>query len=257
MTSLSAVIITFNEERNIERCIRSLGKVADDIVVLDSFSQDKTQTICEQLTAEFPVRFFQKEWINYSVNKNHLNKLAKYDYLLSIDADEALDEQLEKEILQRKQGGLSGAYRVNRLTNYCGKWIKHSGWYPDIKTRIFSRKDAEWAGEYVHETLEFKKSVTEQLLPGHLLHYSYYSGEDHRSRADRYSALTAKKMHAKGKKASLLKPYLSALARFVSMYIFKLGILDGVMGFRIARISAASNIFKYKELRRLNKTGNI
>lgn len=253
MTPITAVIITFNEERNIRRCIESLRGVADEIIVLDSFSSDRTQAICEDLAQVLPVRFYQKKWIGYSQNKNHLNSLATHDYLLSIDADEALDDVLKTAIIREKTAGLHGTYALNRMTNYCGKWIKHSGWYPDVKTRIFSNSNSEWSGEYVHETLEFKKQTEEKLLEGHLLHYSYYSFAEHRARADKYSALTAIKMSANGKKASFLKPYLSALVRFISMYLFSAGFLDGKMGFKIAVISAQSNVFKYKELRRLNK----
>ncbi len=253
MTPITAVIITFNEERNILRCIESLRDVADEIIVLDSFSNDRTKAICEDLAKVLPVHFYQKEWVGYSQNKNYLNSLATHDYLLSIDADEALDGELKDAIVQEKNKGLHGTYALNRLTNYCGKWIKHSGWYPDVKTRIFSRSNAEWNGEYVHETLEFKQQTEDILLKGHLLHYSYYSFAEHRARADKYSVLTAIKMHADGKKASFVKPYLSALVRFLSMYIFSTGFLDGKMGYKIAIISAQSNVFKYKELRRLNK----
>ncbi len=253
MTPISAVIITLNEERNILRCIESLRGVVDEIIVLDSFSSDGTKEICENLAKTLPLRFYQKKWIGYTQNKNYLNSLATHDFLLSIDADEALDSELKNAIIQEKTVGLEGTYALNRLTNYCGRWIKHSGWYPDIKTRIFSRANAEWDGEYVHETLKFKHQTEDKILAGHLLHYSYYSFAEHRARADKYSALTAIKMSAKGKSASTLKPYLSALVRFISMYLFSAGFLDGKMGFKIAVISAQSNVFKYKELRRLNQ----
>jgi glycosyltransferase involved in cell wall biosynthesis len=253
MTPISAVIITFNEERNILRCIKSLQGIVEEIIVLDSFSTDRTQAICEDLAKELPIRFYQKKWIGYSQNKNYLNSLATHDYLFSIDADEAVDAELKNAIIREKTDGLRGTYAINRLTNYCGRWIKHSGWYPDIKTRIFANSNAKWSGEYVHETLEFKQNNEEKLLKGHLLHYSYYSFVEHRARADKYSALTAIKMNADGKKASFLKPYLSALIRFLSMYLFSAGFLDGKMGYKIAVISAQSNVFKYQELRKLNK----
>ncbi|OFZ08616.1 MAG: hypothetical protein A3D92_12325, partial [Bacteroidetes bacterium RIFCSPHIGHO2_02_FULL_44_7] len=191
-------------------------------------------------------------WEGYSATKNYLNNLATHDYILSIDADEALDNELEAAILEIKQQSDTCAYSVNRLTNYCGQWIWHSGWYPDIKTRLFPKKGSYWDGAIVHEELILPKGLPVIQLRGHLSHFSYYSFRDHRIRADKYSALTAQKMHHQGKRASILKPYLSALGRFLSMYIFKRGFLDGRMGFKIAWISAASNIFKYKELRRLN-----
>ena len=246
---ISATIITLNEERNIDRCIRSLLPVADEIIVLDSLSTDRTEEICKSHN----VRFEPRAWEGYAASKNYLNGLAQYDYILSIDADEALDETLQKAILKVKELKDPELYSVNRLTNYCGKWIKHSGWYPDIKLRLFPKKGCYWDGEYVHEELVYPTNMQIIQLEGHLEHYSYYDHIDHRQRADKYSTLTAKKMHAAGKRASVLKPYLSGLARFFSMYIIKSGFLDGKMGFKIAQISAASNVFKYQELRRLNK----
>ena len=249
MNKLSVTIITLNEERNIERCLKSLAGVADEIIVLDSFSSDRTEEICEQ----YDVIFEKRKWEGYSASKNYLNQLASHEYILSLDADESLSEELKNSILKEKNNGFSGVYSVNRLTNYCGTWIKYSGWYPDIKTRIFPKSISQWVGAYVHEELEVDGNPTPQLLIGDLFHYSYYSFIDHKERADKYSRLTAQKMNAKGKKASALKPYLSAFVRFVGMYFVKLGFLDGKMGFKIAQISAQSNIYKYKELRRLNR----
>ena len=245
---ISATIITLNEERNIERCIRSLQQVADEIIVLDSNSTDRTQEICEA----YNVVFEQRKWEGYSASKNHLNNLAKYDYILSIDADEALDKELMEAILATKSETNPGVYRVSRLVNYCGKWIKHSGWYPDIKVRLFPKEGSTWEGEYVHEELSYPKSLPVLQLHGHLLHFTYYNYKEHRERADNYSSLTAMKMHKKGKNASFVKPYFSALLRFITMYFLKRGFLDGIKGFKIAQISAQSNVFKYKELRRLN-----
>lgn len=249
---ISATIITLNEERNIERCILSVQAVADEIIVLDAFSSDRTKQICESLN----VRFEQRAWEGYSASKNYLNSLARHEYILSLDADEALDDELKKEILRVKKENKPQLYAVNRLTNYCGKWIKHSGWYPDVKLRIFPKEGSQWEGAFVHEELSYPDHLKVEELKGHLHHYSYYSFEDHRARADKYSALTAKKMHAAGKKASVFKPYLSAVGRFISMYLLKLGFLDGKMGFKIAQISALSNVFKYKELRRLSREAN-
>jgi len=245
---LAVVIITLNEERNIRRCLQSVQGLADEIIVLDAFSTDNTKQICD----EFPVRFVQRQWEGYSASKNHLNSLVESKYILSLDADEALSSELYSEIKLAKENGFSGTYSVNRMTNYMGKWIKHSGWFPDIKPRLFPKAGSYWSGEYVHETLVHPESP-EQLFKGILEHYSYYSYADHRARADKYSYLTAQKFNAKGKKAGSLKPYFSAVARFISMYFLKLGFLDGWAGFKIAQISAQSNVVKYKELRRLNR----
>jgi glycosyltransferase involved in cell wall biosynthesis len=246
---LSAVIITLNEERNIGRCIKALQEIADEIIVLDAFSSDRTLTICQELGAKVE----QREWKGYSESKNYLNSLVSHDYIFSVDADEVVSEELKKAILKEKERGFKDVYKVNRLTNYMGSWIKHSGWYPDVKTRIFPKEGSKWEGAFVHETLSIPKDCEVKMLDGHLEHYSYYSFEDHRARADKYSTLTAKKQFAAGKKASLLKPYLSGITRFFGMYFIKFGFLDGKMGFHIARISALSNIVKYKELRRLNR----
>jgi glycosyltransferase involved in cell wall biosynthesis len=248
-SKLTATIITLNEERNIGRCIDALLPIADEIIVLDSFSSDRTVEIC----LEKGVRVEQKEWMGYAASKNYLNSLASNDYIFSVDADEAPDEQLQQAILEEKEKGFEVIYAVNRLTNYCGKWIYYSGWYPDVKTRIFPNSLSKWEGEFVHETLSIKGNPSPKLLVGNLLHYSYYSFEDHRKRADKYSLLTAQKMYAAGKRASFMKPILSAIGRFISMYIIKLGFLDGKMGFKIAWISAQSNRVKYNELKRLNR----
>ena len=248
--TITSAIITLNEERNIERCIRSVQSFSDEIIVLDSLSTDRTKEICESLG----VRFVERTWEGYSASKNYLNSLAKSEYIFSIDADEAASDELQSTILELKKSNATALYSVNRLTNYCGKWIKHSGWYPDIKTRLFPKEVCSWTGDYVHEELSCSGTMENLLLEGHLEHYSYYDYADHRARADKYSALTAQKFHAQGKKASILKPYLSAVGRFISMYFLKLGFLDGWMGLKIAQISAQSNVFKYKELRRLNQS---
>lgn len=247
MSQLTVVIITKNEERNIGRALDSVSRIADEIIVVDGYSTDKTKAICEKKGAHF----IQYEWKGYAATKNFANSLARSPYILSLDADEALDPKLEKALIAEKHKGFSGIYSVNRLTNYCGKWIYHSGWYPDKKIRVFPKDKTTWVGEFVHEELEFSENMIPHELFGHLEHYSYYSYADHRARADKYSLLTAQKMAAQGKTAGFLKPYLSAIGRFISMYFFKRGFLDGKMGFKIALISAQSNILKYKELRRL------
>jgi (heptosyl)LPS beta-1,4-glucosyltransferase len=242
---ISAAIITFNEEANMARCLESLEGVADEIVVMDSGSTDATQAIC----ASFGVKFFQQAWQGYSKQKNDANALCTHDMVLSIDADEALTPELRAAILHLKSSEKSGVYSLNRLTNYCGTWIYHSGWYPDIKIRLFP-KSAYWQGD-IHEELMLPSNLKPELLPGHLAHYSYTSHKQHRERADRYSRLTAKKYVELGKKPFVFQPMLSAFTRFVKMYFIKLGFLDGIAGFHIARISAQSNYFKYREVKRL------
>lgn len=248
MDSITATIITKNEERNIERCLTSLRGVVDEIVVVDSFSTDQTKAICKKFNA----RFYESEWQGYSKTKNLANSLAENEYILSIDADEALSEALKKSIISAKANGLKGNYSFHRLTNYCGKWIKHAGWYPDTKIRIFPKSQTRWQGE-IHEELVFDQEFQNHFLAGDLLHYSYYDFKEHRRRADHYSRLTARKLFDNGKRVGVLRPILSYIGRFVKMYFLKSAILDGYHGFKLSQISAESNVVKYKELRRLQK----
>lgn len=246
MPTITAAIITWNEERNIQRCIESLKDSVDHIIVLDSFSSDATTEICRQLN----VQVIQRKWEGYAASKNYLNAQVNTDLILSLDADEALSPELFEEIKAIRWKGSLGYYSMNRLTNYCGKWIYHSGWFPDVKIRLFPA-NALWEGDIVHETLALPVGIVIVPLKGLLSHYSYFSHDQHRQRADHYSRLTALKYVEQGKQVGQLKPYISGLVRFFKMYVFQLGFLDGISGWHIARISALSNILKYKEVRNL------
>lgn len=240
MTEISAVIITLNEERNIRRCLDSLDGVADEVIVLDSGSTDKTEEICNEYQE---VKFTKVEWRGYSGTKNYGNSIAKYPYILSLDADEALSKELAFSIQQAKTK-LEGAYYFSRLTFYCGKPVKYSGWYPDFKVRLFPAQSAQWVGDYVHETLELSPGCQKQQLTGDLLHYSFYSVKDHMERIERYTDLAAERNKAKGKTGGKVKGVLSAFVRFIKIYFFKLGILDGTVGWHIAVKSAHASYMK-------------
>ena len=166
---ISAVIITKNEERNIRRCLESVKDVVDEIVVVDSLSTDATEEICRG----YNVKFVKQQWLGYSDQKNYANGLASNDWILSIDADEQLSEELKTSINEIKKNDISEdkVFSMNRLTNYCGKWIRHCGWYPDKKIRIWNRNVGSWSGE-IHETIVFSAKTNEILLEGDLLHYS-------------------------------------------------------------------------------------
>ena len=230
---ISAVIITFNEEDYIEQCILSLQQVVDEIVVVDSFSSDNTQAIC----LRHKVTFLQHKWEGYAITKNWGNEQASYDYILSIDADEIVSEPLAISINAIKnQLNSKTIYSLNRLNNYCGKWIKHAGWYPDKKVRLFPKSAVKWKGE-VHEKLVFNASLIEVHLPGDLLHYSIKDKQDHIQREKKY--------------ASLSKPYptilhasISALFKFIKMYLIKGGFLDGALGFQLCWISAKAKFWR-------------
>ena len=248
MIKISAVIITFNEERNIERCLNSLQGIADEIVVVDSFSTDRTVEICNK----FGVKLHSKKWLGYSKQKNFGNQIATSNYILSMDADEALSEELKSSIIELKKNPFKGAYSVNRLVNYCGNWIYHTSWYPDTKIRVWNKVEGEWAGE-IHEELSFNKEVKITLLKGDLLHYTYYTKEEHLKQQEKFATLWAEDMYSKGKKAPVYKLVLNPLASYIKDMVIKKGFLDGESGFTIAKISAQSVFWKYNKLRKLWK----
>ncbi|MGE0560405.1 MAG: glycosyltransferase family 2 protein [Flavobacteriales bacterium] len=243
---LSVVIITFNEEKNIERCLNSVKDVADEIVVVDSFSTDKTRDICIKYNA----RFIEKEWEGYSGSKNFGNDKTSYNWILSLDADEALSEELIQSILDFKKNPTGSCCKFNRLTNYCGSWIKHGGWYPDAKIRIFDKTNAKWMGS-IHEELSFSIPIEINYLKGDCYHYSYYTQEQHYTQAEKFTTIAAKDLFDKGKRLSFIKLYFSPLAKFIRDYFINLGFLDGGAGFTVARISAYATFLKYNKLKKL------
>jgi glycosyltransferase involved in cell wall biosynthesis len=249
MVRIAAAIITLNEERNIERCLKSLNNWVDEIVVLDSYSKDKTAEIC----ASYNVNFIQKEWMGYAQSKNFLNTQVKADYIFSIDADEALDQSMINDLLRLKQEGLDGIYEVSRKTNYCGKWIRYCGWYPEYKLRLFPKHAVCWEGDFVHETLSYPKNLIVKRLKGHLEHFSYYTESEHRKKAFQYADLSVQKYIKEKKAIYFLQAEFSAIAKFLSVFIFKRGFLDGRSGWVIAKISAAANHYKYRKLKSLKK----
>jgi (heptosyl)LPS beta-1,4-glucosyltransferase len=252
MTPISAVIITYNEEKNIERCIRSLMGVVDEIIVLDSFSTDQTPAIVKELGATL----VQTPWEGYAKTKNKANQYARFPYILSIDADEALSEPLRQSIVKEKEKKLEGVYEVNRLTNYCGHWIRHCGWYPDRKIRLFPKAHAYWEGDFVHEVLVYPKTLPKKRLKGDLLHYSFHSIEDHLNRIQKYAPLEAKKLFQKKKKATFYHLHLKPLLKFGSMYFLRLGFLDGYYGYKVCQLSAYAVKQRYHHLKRLYQEKN-
>ena len=249
MQALSAVIITRNEEHNIARCLEALRGVCEEVIMVDAESTDRTAAIATALGARVVLR----RWTDYSDQKNHANSLAKHPWILSLDADEELSATLRDSILAQKQRGFSGAYSMHRLTNYCGSWVRHGGWYPDTKVRLFARDTTRWEGSHVHETLALAPGTTITLLAGDLLHYSYPTIASHEERIERYSELHARKMMEAGKDAGLVKRWLSPVAKFVQGYVFQLGLLDGRAGWDIARLSARAVHLKYAKLHALHR----
>jgi (heptosyl)LPS beta-1,4-glucosyltransferase len=249
MSPISAVIITFNEERNIERCLTSLQQVADEIIIVDSYSTDRTQEICKSFNA----KFFQRKWDDFSSAKNFGNQQASYDWILSLDADEALSDELKKNILEKKNKNAEGNYKFNRLTNYCGKWIRHCGWYPDTKTRLFLRTQCHWEGT-IHEKLVVQNNAAIHFLKGDILHYSYTTPEEYIAKQNKYAEASAQQMFIKGKRANFFHIYIKPVVKFFRDYIFRFGILDGKEGHTISKISANAVYRKYKRLNELQRT---
>ncbi len=251
MIPLSVVIITFNEERNIGRCLESVRGVADDVVVLDSFSTDGTEAICR----EHGARFVQHKFDGHIQQKNRAVSHAKYPHVLSLDADEALDDTLREEIKRVKENWEFDGYYMNRLTNYCGRWIYHCGWYPDRKLRLWDSRKGAWGGVNPHDRYElFEGDKNTGRLKGNILHYSYYTLGDHYRQVEYFTGILAKSQFENGKRANLITLYLSPVVKFLRDYFLKLGILDGRAGFTISRISAGATYLKYKKIRQLQKS---
>ncbi|MEY2830268.1 MAG: hypothetical protein RIQ33_2126 [Bacteroidota bacterium] len=243
---ISAVIITFNEQKNIGRCIDSLMNIVDEIIVIDSYSTDATKQICLQKK----VTFLELKWQGYAATKNYGNAMANNDYILSLDADEALSTELQNTIYTAKSN-LSGAYEMNRLTNYCGHWIRYGGWYPDTKIRLFNKKNTQWKNLIVHEHIEFLKPEHITFLKGDILHYSFDTLLEHKTKIEKYALLEAQKVKHYSTIKLFFKTMFSPFITFIKMYFLKLGCLDGSAGFNVAKLSAYASYKRYTEAQKL------
>jgi glycosyltransferase involved in cell wall biosynthesis len=248
--NISVVIITYNEAHNIGRCLESVQGVADEIVVVDSYSTDRTEEICRAMK----VKFLQHHFEGHIEQKNYAVSCATYEHVLSLDADEALSEELKQSILAAKKKWCFDGYSFNRLTNYCGQWIRHSGWYPDNKLRLWNRGKGCWGGINPHDRVMMAPQSRVCHIPGDLHHYSYHTIKDHIAQINRFSEIAARAAHADGKSANLLRDIvLNPFLTFFKKYFLKLGILDGYPGFMIAIHTAYGKFLKYIKLRELNK----
>lgn len=240
---ISATIITLNEELNVARAIESL-RCADEIVVVDSGSTDRTVEVAEKLGA----RVVESAWPGYANQKNHAAAQASYDWILSLDADESLSEALEAEIWRLKKiGPRYDAYTMPRLAQYLGRWIRHSGWYPDRKIRLYDRRKATWVGKFVHETVHVKGKVGH--LESNLLHFTCDSLSEHLRTMDRYTTLAAQQLLEIGEPVTFARILLSPPWTFFQTYILNLGFLDGLEGLAIANMAALYNFVKYAKAR--------
>lgn len=250
MIKLSGVIITFNEERNIEKCLQSLVPVVDEIIVIDSFSTDETKTICSQ----YNVKFIEQEFLGYIEQKNFALKQASHDYIVSLDGDEALSESLQKSITNLKLNWIFNGYYSIRFNNFCGQWIKHSDWYPNKKLRVFDRRKAEWKGINPHDSIVMNNPKDKTgYLKGDILHWTYQTYSEFNSKTEHFSTIAAKAYHDLGKTAPVWKIILNPTWAFFKAYFFRLGFLDGLNGFVICVQTANITFLKYTKLREIIK----
>lgn len=240
---ISAAIITYNEERNIARAIESL-RCCDEIVVIDSGSNDRTV----ELAINHGARVVETHWRGYAAQKNFASEACENDWVLSIDADEALSEALEGEIWQlKKNGPQHDGYTMPRLAQYLGRWILHSGWYPDRKVRLFDRRKAKWVGEYVHESVVVEGRVGH--LETNLLHYTCSSLSEHLKTMDRYTTLAAEQIVANRKRVTWRNMAIDPAWTFVKSYVIQRGFLDGPEGLAIAYMAGIYTFLKYAKAR--------
>ena len=249
---ISGIIITYNEEEHLEKCLTSLIDVVDEIVVIDSFSTDRTEAICKQ----FNVTFIQHYFEGYIEQKNYAISKAKFEYILSLDGDEALSSELKKSILEVKQNCEHDGYYCNRLNNYCGQWIKHSDWYPDKKLRLFKKDSGVWKGINPHDSYTLKKGKTHKKLKGDLLHWIYSNYQEHNQKVENFSTIAAESYFKLGRKASIFKILFRPSWAFFKAYFLRLGFLDGLNGFIICVQTFNITFLKYIKLRALNKRKN-
>jgi glycosyltransferase involved in cell wall biosynthesis len=247
MEAISAVLITYNEERNIREALESV-KWADEIVVVDSGSSDGTLEIC----ARFTSRIFHRDWTGFVDQKNYALDQATHSWVLSLDADERLSPELLTEIQQLRQSAFSvDGYRIPRVAFFMGRWIRHGDWFPDYQLRLFDKRRARWQGRQVHESVKIAGSPGR--LKGEILHYTYRELSDYLKRLEKYSRLAAIDYQARGKISSGWKMFSNPIATFIKAYLVKRGFLDGVPGFMVAAMGAVSVFFKYASLYELQR----
>jgi glycosyltransferase involved in cell wall biosynthesis len=243
---ISATIVTLNEERNVARVIESL-RCCDEILVLDSGSNDRTVEIANKLGA----RVVDVSWQGYAKQKNLAAEMAAHDWILALDADESLSEALEAEIWHiKKTGPQFDGYSMPRLAQYLGRWILHSGWHPDRKVRLFDRRKARWVGEFVHESVRVDGSVGQ--LESNLLHFTCSSLSEHLRTLDAYTTLAAEEIVTRGKKPDFARMLLDPPWTFFRTYVLKLGVLDGLEGLTIAYMAALYTFVKYSKARNMS-----
>lgn len=249
MPPVSATIIAHNEAHGIARAIRSLG-AADEIVVVDGGSIDETREIAAKMGA----RVILHPWEGFAAQKHFAVSQARHDWILSLDADEEFDDDAQTALARWKISEPRAAgYRFARRARYLGRWILHCGWYPDYKVRLFDRRQGEWKGEYVHESVKVSGNV--ETMEGEILHYTCDTLDEHRKRIEFYTDLAAHEMIESGEVVGAARRFLAPPWVFINTYFLRLGILDGYQGFLIARMAARYVRRKYAKWARLRAEG--
>lgn len=248
--SLTGVVITYNEESKIERCINSLKKVCDEIVVLDSFSNDKTCEIAENCGA----KVFQHKFDGHIQQKNRAITYASTKFILSLDADEELSNELIYSINKVKNNFKNDGYTMNRLNNYGGKWIKHGAWYPDKKLRLWDSSKGKWGGKNPHDKFEMDYNCNIAHLNGNILHYTMNGFDDLKNQTKKFAEIAAKSLFEDGKKFNYFQIVFKTIFRFFKEYILFFGILDGKAGFQISIMNSYYVWLKYTKLNSYYKT---
>lgn len=250
MIKLSVAIITFNEEKNIHDCIQSVHDLADEVVVLDSFSTDKTEDIAKS----FPkVKFFSHPFHGHVEQKNKAIEFCQYDWILSLDADERADEDLRSRLTTWKESDeteLKG-YKIARLTWHMGRFIRHSGWYPKRRYRLFRKDSAHWVGENPHDVISIEGKGA--ILPGNIIHYSFRDYSDQIDTVNKFSSIVAFTRFQKGRKFSFLACIYKPWSKFWEVYLFRGGFLDGFPGFAIAAASSFSTFLKFAKIYEMDR----
>lgn len=251
MNRLSACLITLNEEHNLPRALASLQGIADEIIVVDSGSTDKTASIAR----EHGAALYERAWTNYSEQKNFAAERAQNEWVFSMDADEELSSALQTSLLDwKKREPQSSVYEMARKTWYLGAWVKHSGWYPDFQRRLYRRDKAQFSG-IIHEALRF--AGRPGRLNGDLLHYTVRSFAEHEQKVERYALLAAQQMYAAGDRSWRSAVWFATPWSWFQNYFLRGGFLDGYRGALIAQMAARSVRLKYAELGKMVRDADL
>ena len=252
MNQLSVIIITLNEARNIAACLKSVS-FADEIIVLDGGSTDATPDIARACGA---VVYSAPDWPGFGMQKNRALALARHPWVLSLDADERVSVELANQIRQVLAHDTGVAFEIARLTQFCGRWIRHCGWTPDYVLRLFRRDAARFSPDLVHERVLIDGAISGRLSSP-LLHFSYPTPADYWRKLEQYSQAWAQQRFASGQKTSMGRAAGAAVVAFLRSYFLRLGFLDGAMGFAVCAMQAQAAFGKYFALYCLNQKNDI